>query len=201
MMIYTPLTKKALKLAYNAHKGDTDKAGTPYIFHPVAVAEIVLDIFYKKRSRADTLVSGGYYIGNTNYFESDFVECLICVALLHDVLKDNNTKHSLQTLLSEMTEVVEYSMNTSELEQKGKDEIIRKVNDIIEAIKILTNEKNKEHYLDYISDIYLSKNELAILVKIADLRHSMDTTRYGEERIISEHQNLYKIARRILGDA
>ena len=32
-MIYTPLTVKAMNVAYNAHHGQKDKAGAPYIFH------------------------------------------------------------------------------------------------------------------------------------------------------------------------
>ncbi len=38
-MIYTPLTKKALKLCFQAHKDQLDKGGLPYIFHPFHVAE------------------------------------------------------------------------------------------------------------------------------------------------------------------
>ena len=38
-MIYTPMTKKAMELAYRAHHGQTDKSGTPYIFHPIHLAE------------------------------------------------------------------------------------------------------------------------------------------------------------------
>lgn len=38
-MIYTPLTNKAMKLAYRAHHGQTDKCGQPYIFHPYHLAE------------------------------------------------------------------------------------------------------------------------------------------------------------------
>ena len=38
-MIYTPLTKKAIKLAYKAHKDQYDKAGLPYITHPLYLAE------------------------------------------------------------------------------------------------------------------------------------------------------------------
>ena len=38
-MIYTPLTKKAIKLAYKAHKDQYDKAGLPYITHPLHLAE------------------------------------------------------------------------------------------------------------------------------------------------------------------
>lgn len=38
-MIYTTQTVKALKLAYEAHAGQTDKSGVPYVFHPVHLAE------------------------------------------------------------------------------------------------------------------------------------------------------------------
>lgn len=59
-MIYTPMTKKAMCLAYAAHHGQTDKVGVPYIFHPFHLAEQVDDEF----------------------------SC--CVALLHDTVEDTD---------------------------------------------------------------------------------------------------------------
>ena len=59
-MVYTHLTKKALKIAYDAHKNQVDKGGLPYIYHPIHLAE-----------QMET-------------------EDEICVALLHDVLEDTN---------------------------------------------------------------------------------------------------------------
>ena len=38
-MIYTELTEKALRLAYAAHHGQVDRAGLPYIHHPMHLAE------------------------------------------------------------------------------------------------------------------------------------------------------------------
>ena len=38
-MIYTDLTKKALKLCFEAHKAQYDKSGMPYVFHPFHLAE------------------------------------------------------------------------------------------------------------------------------------------------------------------
>ncbi len=38
-MIYTPKTKMALKLCFEAHKEQTDKSGIPYVFHPFHLAE------------------------------------------------------------------------------------------------------------------------------------------------------------------
>ena len=38
-MLYTPKTKIALKLCFEAHKNQTDKSGMPYVFHPFHLAE------------------------------------------------------------------------------------------------------------------------------------------------------------------
>lgn len=57
-MIYTPLTNKALRFAYNAHHGQLDYNGIPYIFHPLHLAEAM----------------------------EDEISC--CAALLHDVVED-----------------------------------------------------------------------------------------------------------------
>ena len=59
-MIYTELTKKAMKLCFEAHKDQRDKAGIPYIFHPIHLAEQMDD------------------------------EYSTVVALLHDVIEDSS---------------------------------------------------------------------------------------------------------------
>ena len=59
-MIYTDETKKAMKLCYEAHEGQVDKSGMPYVFHPFHVAEQMTD------------------------------EATTIVALLHDVVKDTD---------------------------------------------------------------------------------------------------------------
>ncbi len=60
MMIYTEMTKKALKLCFEAHKNQTDKSGMPYVFHPFHLAECMTD------------------------------EYTTTVALLHDVVEDTD---------------------------------------------------------------------------------------------------------------
>ena len=42
-MIYTPLTKKALRLCFDAHREQVDKTGLPYVFHPFHLAEQMKD--------------------------------------------------------------------------------------------------------------------------------------------------------------
>ncbi|MBR3382843.1 MAG: GTP pyrophosphokinase [Clostridia bacterium] len=59
-MIYTYLTKKALRLCFEAHKDQLDKSGLPYVFHPFHLAE-----------------------------QMDNEET-VCVALLHDVVEDTD---------------------------------------------------------------------------------------------------------------
>ena len=59
-MIYTGPTKKALHIAFDAHKDQVDKTGLPYVFHPFHLAEQMPD------------------------------EISVCVALLHDVIEDTN---------------------------------------------------------------------------------------------------------------
>lgn len=60
-MINTKLTRKAMIIAYNAHKNQFDKSGVPYIYHPIHVAE---------KMKTEN-------------------ECI--VALLHDVVEDTET--------------------------------------------------------------------------------------------------------------
>ncbi len=59
-MIYTSLTKMALRLCFEAHKDKVDKGGIPYVFHPFHVAESMTD------------------------------EITAAVALLHDVVEDTD---------------------------------------------------------------------------------------------------------------
>lgn len=42
-MIYTRLTRQAMRLCYAAHAGQQDKGGLPYVFHPYHVAEQMPD--------------------------------------------------------------------------------------------------------------------------------------------------------------
>ncbi len=41
-MIYTDMTKKAMKVCFEAHKEQVDKSGLPYVFHPFHLAEQML---------------------------------------------------------------------------------------------------------------------------------------------------------------
>ncbi len=113
------LYDKALFLARDYHKYQRDKAGAPYINHPLAVSRALSD-----------------------------EKCKI-VALLHDLLEDTDIDFCL-------------------LEQTFP-------RDIVEAVAAMTHMEG-EGYFDYIRRA--AANPIARQVKLADLAHNMDRTRF-----------------------
>ena len=97
-MIYTALTKKAMKISFEAHKEQVDKCGIPYVYHPFHVAEQMTD---------------------------------------DDGFPD----------------------------------------EVLEALELLTH-KDNESYFDYVNRI--KDNPIAKTVKLADLAHNMDLSRFDD---------------------
>lgn len=118
-MIYTELTKKAMKLCFDNHKEQKDKTGLPYVFHPFYLATQMKDEY-----------------------------STVC-ALLHDIVEDCD-------------------VSFEDLEKYGFPI------EVIEALKLLTHKK-EDDYFDYVRKI--CTNELAVKVKIADLKHNSDLSR------------------------
>ena len=92
-MIYTPLTNKALVFAYNAHHGQLDYNGIPYIFHPLHLAEQM----------------------------DDEISC--CAALLHDVVEDTSvTMEELEREFpANVVEVVKLLTHNDSAESSNSD--------------------------------------------------------------------------------
>ncbi len=140
-MIYTPATKKAMRLMFEAHRDAWDKSGVPYVFHPFHVAEQMDD------------------------------EISTVAALLHDVVED--TPYTLD-----------------DLREMGFSE------EVCDVLDLLTHRKDVP-YLDYVRKI--RTNPVAIKVKLADLAHNSDRSRFDsmtEQDYRREEK--YKAAIRIL---
>jgi len=111
-MIYTPLTNKALCFAYDAHHGQLDYNGIPYIFHPVHLAEAM----------------------------DDEISC--CAALLHDVVEDTPvTLEALsREFPAEVVEIIALLTHeeTAEHDQESYWQYIRKIagNPIAKKVKL-----------------------------------------------------------------
>lgn len=142
-MIYTELTNKALRIAYDAHAGQLDKCGAPYIAHPLHVAEQMDD------------------------------EASTCVALLHDVVEDSDV--TLDDLARDFPP------------------------EVVEGVRLMTHEPGVD-YLDYVRAI--KENSLAKKVKLADLAHNSDETRFAGCSVAPEEldrrRRKYAAAREIL---
>lgn len=142
-MIYTALTNKAMEIAYEAHHGQHDVSGTPYIFHPFCVAEQMED------------------------------EISVCAALLHDVVEDTN-------------------VTLEDLEKEFPKEVT-------EVVALLTHTPDMT-YREYLER--LKSNETARKVKLADLWHNSDETRFhgapiSQERLLYFREK-YKNAKKFL---
>ena len=144
-MVYTPLTIQAMNIAYTAHHGQADKAGVPYIFHPLHLAEQM----------------------------DDEISC--CAALLHDIVED--TDITLQQL-AEMFPA-----------------------EVVEAVRLLTHDPDTD-YFDYVRAI--RGNPIAMKVKLADLAHNSDETRFAGVAVPKERigylRDKYTKAKAILLD-
>ena len=119
-MIYTEMTNKAMVLAYEAHQGQYDKSGLPYVFHPLHLAE-----------QMDT-------------------EEAVTAALLHDVAED--TDYTLEDLRS-----------------MGFPDTVT------DALALLTHDPSVP-YMEYVAR--LKSNPIARSVKLADLTHNSDLSRF-----------------------
>ena len=115
----TPTIEDAIILATQAHAGQVDKAGLPYILHPLRVMLRV---------------------------ESETEQT---VAILHDVVEDT-------------------SITLDDLREDGYSE------EILEAVDYLTR-RESETYRQFIERV--KENELARIVKLADLEDNMDPSR------------------------
>ena len=123
-MKYTPLTKKAIKVAYEAHKDQYDKAGLPYITHPLHLAEGMSD------------------------------EYATIVALFHDAVEDTNITLDDLAKEFPKEVIDDLKLLTHQKSIPYMDYVAKiKTNDIAKAVKIADLKHNSDlTRLDCITD-------------------------------------------------
>jgi len=114
----------ALRIAIDAHEGDTDLDGLPVILHPLTVG-------LAGRNRQE-MIAG----------------------FLHDVVEDTD-------------------MTFDDLLERGVD------SEIVDALRLLTHDKQQMSYTDYVERIATSGNVTAMHVKLNDLTHNLNRGRAG----------------------
>ena len=140
-MIYTELTKKAMKICFEAHKEQTDKAGLPYVFHPFHLAEQMDDEY-----------------------------CTV-VALLHDVVEDSEMtlEELAKEFPKEVIEAIAMMTHDSSVDYFDYVKEIKK-NNIARKVKLadlqhnsdktrldVVTEKDEARYQKYIKAIEILK--------------------------------------------
>ena len=149
-MIYTPMTKNAIKLMYEKHKNQVDKAGMPYVLHPLHVAESMDD------------------------------EYSTTVALLHDIVEDTDLTFEDLINLGYPNEVVDALRYLTHPEGVNYFDYVKKIgeNEIATKVKISDLKHNSdlsrlneitewdlkrvEKYklcLDYLSEVQKARDE------------------------------------------
>ena len=131
-MIYTPITKKALKLCFEAHKEQVDKSGMPYVFHPFHLAE--------QMKTEETTV----------------------VALLHDLVEDTDyTIEDLMSMgfSKSITDAIALMTHTNDVEYMDYVREIKN-NPIAKAVKLADLKHNSDlTRLDVADEKALSRRE------------------------------------------
>ena len=115
-MIYTDLTKQAMKLSFEAHKNQVDKSGLPYVFHPFHLAEQMHD------------------------------EATTVTALLHDVVEDTDyTLSDLEDMGFPRAVLDALALLTHEAVEPYPDYVARlKENPIARAVKLADLRHNSD---------------------------------------------------------
>lgn len=131
-MIYTPLTKKALKLCFELHKDQVDKMEMPYVFHPFHLAEQMHD------------------------------ELTTVCALLHDVVEDTDCTFADLTKMGFPREVVEALRLLTHDEAVPYMDYVREIapNPIAKQVKIADLRHNSDlSRLDTVDERALKRTE------------------------------------------
>ena len=131
-MIYTPLTNKALKLCFEAHKNQVDKTGLPYVFHPFHLAEQMKDEY-----------------------------STVC-ALLHDVVEDTEYTFEDLINMGFPNEVIEALKLLTHAEDVPYMDYVKalSVNPIAKAVKIADLTHNSDtSRLDVVDEWALKREE------------------------------------------
>lgn len=110
------LLEKALEIAINAHKGQVDKAGAAYVFHPIRVAQ-----------RCET--------------EEEKI-----VALLHDTIEDTNVTENYLLEQGFSRTIVDAVLGVTRKDDETYEEFIRRcaLNPLSRIVKLYDLEDNMD---------------------------------------------------------
>lgn len=122
-------SRKAIAYARTKHRGQTHR-GQPTFIHCVAVAEHAMQICHRE----------------FGHYDSDDLDYIYTIALLHDVLEDTDVRKKALT--------------------------VHFGDDVADCVKLLTKAE-RETYYAYINRICVANNKTILIVKLADIITNM----------------------------
>ena len=131
-MIYTAMTKMAMKLCFEAHKNQVDKTGLPYVFHPFHLAEQMDD------------------------------EISTVCALLHDVVEDSDTTFEGLLEMGFSGEIIDVLKLLTHAEEVPYMDYVREIkkNPTATKVKIADLKHNSDTTrLDVVDEWAIKRNE------------------------------------------
>lgn len=131
-MIYTAMTKMAMKLCFETHKDQVDKTGLPYVFHPFHLAEQMDD------------------------------EISTVCALLHDVVEDSDTTFEDLAKMGFSGEIIDVLKLLTHAEEVPYMDYVREIkkNPTATKVKIADLKHNSDTTrLDVVDEWAIKRNE------------------------------------------
>ena len=131
-MIYTAMTKMAMKFCFETHKNQVDKTGLPYVFHPFHLAEQMDD------------------------------EISTVCALLHDVVEDSHTTFEDLAKMGFSGEIIEVLKLLTHAEEVPYMDYVREIkkNPTATKVKIADLKHNSDTTrLDVVDGWSIKRNE------------------------------------------
>ena len=131
-MIYTAMTKMAMKLCFETHKDQLDKTGLPYVFHPFHLAEQMDD------------------------------EISTVCALLHDVVEDSDITFEDLAKMGFSGEIIDVLKLLTHAEEVPYMDYVREIkkNPVATKVKLADLKHNSDTTrLDVVDEWAIKRNE------------------------------------------
>lgn len=99
-------------------------------------------------------------------------------------MQGKNDQEKIAGILHDVVEDTPYTLD--DLKKMGVED------DVIKALALLTHDKSRMTYEEYVQNIAKSGNKIAIAVKLNDLRHNISRGRANNhERLVAKHTKAY----------
>lgn len=192
-MIYTEMTKKALRLSFDAHKNQEDKSGAPYVYHPFHLAE-------QMTTEDETIVALLHdVVEDTDYslddikamgFSNGVIKSLSLLTHDDSVPYMDYISAIKENPVAKAVKLADLRHNSDLARVDAVDaKAIKRVQKYAEAIKLLTESEEKTLNMGF--KCYSERNE-SLRGRITDGCLSLTSEVYGDDYESEKHYDFSK---------